>query len=48
MSTVKYRYPARNGEKPRAGRVTLFLLITVIVATFVAMTFGDASGARLF
>jgi len=47
MSTIHHRYPGYQNRKPRADRVTVFLLVVVVVAAFVALTFGDASGASM-
>ena len=47
MQTVKHRYPAYKKDKPQADRVTVWLLVIVIVAAFMALTFGDAGGAPL-
>lgn len=44
MSMIRHRYPAYQKEKPRADRITVFLLVLVIVAVFMALSFGDAVG----
>lgn len=48
MNTVKHRYPYSKNRKPVADRVTVWLLVVVIVAAFMALTFGDAGGTGLF
>lgn len=45
MSTVRHHYPANNDTTPRAHRLTVWLLVVVVVAAFMALTFGDAGGA---
>jgi hypothetical protein len=47
MSIVRHRYPAKESTPARADRVTLWLLVVVVVAAFMALTFGDAGGATL-
>lgn len=47
MSIVRHRYPANERTPARAGRVTVWLLVVVVVAAFMALTFGDAGGSTL-
>jgi len=47
MSIVRHRYPASKSRNVGADRVTVWLLVVVIVAAFMALTFGDALGAVL-
>ena len=47
MSIVRHRYPATPSNKSTAARFTIWLLVVVIVAAFMALTFGDAGGASL-
>jgi hypothetical protein len=47
MSTIKHRYPYSKGRKETADRTTIWLLVVVVVAAFMALTFGDAGGAGL-
>jgi hypothetical protein len=47
MSIVRHRYPAKESTPARADRVTIWLLVVVVVAAFMALTFGDAGGATL-
>lgn len=47
MSIIRHRYPGYQKSKPRADRFTVFLLVIVVVAAFMALTFGDASGATM-
>ncbi|HUU45792.1 MAG TPA: hypothetical protein VM118_08665 [Acidobacteriota bacterium] len=48
MDTRRYRSLSRDRkekQKPRADQGTLWVLIVVIVATVIALTFDDAQGA---
>ena len=47
MSTIKHRYPYSKSRSGGADRVTYWLLVVVVTATFMALTFGDAGGALL-
>lgn len=47
MSLVKHRYPYSAEIEPRANRVTILLLVVVVIAAFMALTFGDAGGIGL-
>lgn len=47
MSIIRHQYPATKNRKPQADRVTILLLVIVVVAAFMALTFGDAGGAAL-
>ncbi len=47
MSTIKHRYPYSKSRNSSTDRVTYWLLVVVVVATFMALTFGDAGGAML-
>lgn len=47
MSIVRHRYPAKENTPPRADRVTIWLLVVVVIAAFMALTFGDAGGASM-
>jgi hypothetical protein len=47
MSTIHHRYPGYQNRKPRADRFTIILLVIVVVAAFMALTFGDASGGSM-
>ena len=48
MSIVRHHYPASQSTPARAGRATIWLLVVVVVAAFMALTFGDAGGSTLF
>lgn len=48
MSTTHYKFLAERGPVKRASTVSIWVLIVVVVAAFMALTFGDASGAGLF
>jgi hypothetical protein len=47
MSLVRHRYPGYQNRKPKSDRITVFLLIVVVVAAFMALTFGDAGGGSI-
>ena len=47
MSTVRHRFPDSYKKNNRADRVTVWLLVVVIVAALMALTFGNAGGAPL-
>lgn len=47
MSITHHKYLSAERPETRASRASVWLLIIVVVAAFMALTFGDASGAGL-